>query len=80
MIVTGNILQSAGSTLVLVNYLFDPDTNIINSGLAYIGSGNVSPVELRNKLTGESYSVLISDEVAEIVTSATYHDCDFELS
>ena len=80
MVITGNVLQSAGSTIVLVNYLYDPETNLINSGLAYIGSGNVSPVELRNIVTGESYKVLISEEVEGIVTSAVYDDCDFEVA
>ena len=62
------ILQSVGSTLVLIDCTVNHKENTIAAKLTYAESGLVSPVEVRSLVTGESYSLLIDDELASLGT------------
>lgn len=76
----GNILQSNGSTVVLIDYSVDTETNIVNGKLGYIGTVTESPIELFDKTTGYRIIVTIPDEVLNMLTYIAMEDLDLEIN
>ena len=53
----GKILQSQGSTLVLIDYSIDETENTVTAMMSYFESGLAEITEVTDLSTGESYNL-----------------------
>lgn len=73
------ILQSQGSTLVLIDYSIDEAANVITAKMNYFESNLTSPTEVTDTVTGEKYSLIIPKEILAIGTYGVDLLREFEL-
>lgn len=76
---SGKILQSQGGTLVLIDYSIDESTNTVKAMMSYFESGLVSPTEVTDLSTDESYMIIIPDEILSLGTYAIDLERVYEL-
>ena len=73
------ILQSQGSTLVLIDYSIDETENTVTAKMNYFESGLSSPTEVTDHSTGKSYNILVPDEIIALGTYAVDLERVYEL-
>lgn len=78
-IMSGKILQSQSGTLVLIDYSIDESTNTVKAMMSYFESGLVSPTEVTDLSTDESYMIIIPDEILALGTYAIDLERVYEL-
>ena len=75
----GNILQSQGSTIVLIDYSIDETENTVTAKMNYFESGLAEITEVTDHSTGESYNLIVPDEIRSITTYAVDLERVYEL-
>ena len=75
----GKILQSQGSTLVLIDYSIDEIENTVTAMMSYFESGLSKITEVTDLSTGESYNLLVPEEIRAIGTYAVDLERVYEL-
>lgn len=73
------ILQSQGRTLVLIDYSIDEAANVITAKMNYFESGLKSTTEVKDLSTGESYNLIVPEDVMNIGTYAIDLERSYEL-
>ena len=75
----GKILQSQGSTLVLIDYSIDETENTVTAMMSYFESGLSKITEVTDLSTGESYNLIVPEEIRAIGTYAVDLERVYEL-
>lgn len=73
------ILQSQGSTLVLIDYSINEEKQIVTAQMNYFESGLAEKTEVTDTVTGEKYSLVIPKEILAIGTYGVDLLREFEL-
>ena len=73
------VLQSQGSTLVLIDYSVDKSKNEISAKMSYFESGLSKITEVTDLSTGESYNLLVPEDAISIGTYAVDLERTYEL-